>query len=43
MKEKTMFVLAVGVMAAILVAIIGDYICVGRRDYKNRRTSRCIG
>ena len=26
MKEKTMFVLAVGVMVAILVAIIGDYI-----------------
>jgi hypothetical protein len=25
MKEKTMFVLAVGVMVAILVAIIGDY------------------
>lgn len=26
MKEKTMFVLAVGVMAAILVAIVGDYV-----------------
>jgi len=25
MKEKTMFVLAAGVMLAILVAIIGDY------------------
>lgn len=25
MKEKTMFVLAAGVMVAILVAIIGDY------------------
>ena len=29
MKEKTMFVLAVGVMVAILVAIIGDYIVSG--------------
>lgn len=26
MKEKTMFVLASGVMVAILVAIIGDYV-----------------
>jgi len=26
MKEKTMFVLAIGVMVAILVAIIGDYL-----------------
>jgi len=25
MKEKTMFVLAAGVMVAILIAIIGDY------------------
>ena len=25
MKEKTMFVLAIGVMVAILIAIIGDY------------------
>ena len=29
MKEKIMFVLALGVMAAILVAIIGDYIVAG--------------
>lgn len=28
-KEKIMFVLAAGVMAAILVAIIGDYIVAG--------------
>ena len=26
MKERTMYVLAVGVMAAILVAIVGDYL-----------------
>lgn len=26
MKEKVMFVLATGVMAAIVIAIIGDYI-----------------
>lgn len=26
MKEKTMYVLSVGVMAAILVAIVGDYV-----------------
>jgi hypothetical protein len=26
MKEKTMFVLSLGVMAAILFAIVGDYI-----------------
>jgi hypothetical protein len=26
MKEKTMYVLAVGVMLAILVAIVGDYL-----------------
>jgi hypothetical protein len=25
MKEKTMFVLAIGVMVAILLAIVGDY------------------
>jgi predicted lysophospholipase L1 biosynthesis ABC-type transport system permease subunit len=29
MKEEIMFVLATGVMAAILVAIIGDYIVAG--------------
>ena len=29
MKEKTMYVLAVGVMLAILVAIVGDYIVAG--------------
>jgi hypothetical protein len=34
MKEKTMFVLAVGVMAAILVAIIGDYILSGLETMK---------
>jgi integral membrane sensor domain MASE1 len=28
-KEKIMFVLAAGVMAAILVAIIGDYVVAG--------------
>lgn len=28
MKERTMYVLAVGVMAAILVAIVGDYLVV---------------
>jgi hypothetical protein len=26
MRERTMFVLSIGVMAAILVAIVGDYI-----------------
>ncbi len=26
MKEKTMFVLALGVMTAILLAIVGDYV-----------------
>jgi hypothetical protein len=26
MKEKTMFILAAGVMLAILVAIVGDYV-----------------
>ena len=26
MKDKTMFVLSIGVMAAILVAIVGDYL-----------------
>lgn len=26
MKERTMYVLAIGVMAAILVAIVGDYL-----------------
>ena len=29
MKEKTMYVLAVGVMLAILVAIVGDYVVAG--------------
>ena len=29
MKEKTMYVLALGVMLAILVAIVGDYIVAG--------------
>lgn len=29
MKDKTMFVLAIGVMAAILTAIIGDYVVAG--------------
>ena len=29
MKEKIMFVLAAGVMLAILVAIVGDYIVAG--------------
>lgn len=26
MKDKTMFILAIGVMAAILTAIVGDYL-----------------
>ena len=29
MKEKTMFVLAAGVIVAILIAIIGDYVVAG--------------
>ena len=29
MKEKIMYILAAGVMAAILVAIVGDYIVAG--------------
>jgi len=29
MKEKTMYVLSVGVMLAILFAIVGDYIVAG--------------
>jgi len=29
MKERTMYVLAVGVMLAILVAIVGDYVVAG--------------
>ena len=29
MKEKIMFILAAGVMVAILVAIIGDYVVAG--------------
>lgn len=29
MKEKIMYILAAGVMAAILVAIIGDYVVAG--------------
>jgi len=29
MKEKTMYVLAIGVMLAILVAIVGDYVVAG--------------
>lgn len=29
MKEKTMYVLAAGVMLAILVAIVGDYVVAG--------------
>jgi hypothetical protein len=29
MKEKTMLILAAGVMSAILVAIIGDYVVAG--------------
>jgi len=29
MKEKIMYVLSLGVMAAILVAIVGDYVVAG--------------
>jgi hypothetical protein len=29
MKEKIMYILAAGVMAAILVAIVGDYVVAG--------------
>lgn len=29
MKEKTMYVLSAGVMAAILFAIVGDYVVAG--------------
>ena len=29
MKDRTMFILSIGVMAAILTAIVGDYIVAG--------------
>ena len=29
MKEKTMYVLALGVMIAIIIAIVGDYLVAG--------------
>lgn len=29
MKEKIMYILAVGVMAAIAIAIVGDYVVAG--------------
>jgi hypothetical protein len=29
MKEKTMYLLSLGVMVAILVAIVGDYVVAG--------------
>lgn len=29
MKDRTMFILSIGVMAAILTAIVGDYVVAG--------------